>query len=293
MMSRLRNIGRKHFKHMEPSGRSFEFEKSKEREAVKEKLMDLTYLPSREEIFKVFDPDALTRDDDLKDEWWHFVNDPDHRMYEILNKEYLNDFGNYLASRIKELGGTKEKPLEILELGAGDGRLAHFLKIELDKRVTEEYKYITTDSQTWVTDRPLTGRDIDEDKRTYAVTPTFPIDYKLDADEAMKKFNPDIVIVSWMPSKVDFTEAIRKNKSVKEYLLIGWPYDDVCGDMGKTWGVWARYKEDEAEPTEFEKDGFEDIPLEEVSKNQIGKGFDDFYTRMCHPSETVSFRKKK
>jgi len=271
---------------MEKIHASPELNKDLEKEDLEKKLADLKYLPSREEIFKVFGHNKVSYE-----KWHEFVNNPEHRIYEFLNKEYLNDLGDYMAERIEELGGTTEKPLEILELGAGDGRLGHFLCLELEKRVRNKYKYITTDdSNNWIVGRPITRDDTDKHPGAHAITPTFPIDHNLDAEEAMKKFNPDIVIVSWMPSRTDFTEEIRKNKNVKEYVLIGWAYDNVCGDINKTWGV-NLFQEDKI--PQFEKEGFKDIQLEEVSKNQVGKNWGDYYTRKAHPSETVSFRKEK
>lgn len=111
-------------------------------------------------------------------------------IYQILNKE----FNDALAEEIKKLG---LKP--VLEVGAGSGELAGVLRrrgIEL----------IAVDDYS----EPLAKK---------AVISEHPPE-KMDYRDALKRYEPELVICSWMPGGEDWTVDFRATGSVKAYILI-------------------------------------------------------------------------
>lgn len=257
-----------------------------------ERLADPSYLPSHTDVEEAFSTG--------KDYWersynFHaFCNDPEHTIYEFVNAEFVQAFGTYLASRAEDMGATEERPVRILEIGAGDGKLTHFLQQQLDQASPGLVQVVATDSGEW--DLPT----------------AYPVE-KMDHKTALQKFQPDIVFISWMPVDVDLTDDIRECPSVAEYLLIGEAEGGCCGDRWLTWGVgwdlrpgeWdfqddegrqdteayneAMEKwEEEYGTTPFEKDGFIRGDLAEISETQICRS--DSPGSYSH-SSTVSFRK--
>lgn len=236
-------------------------------EAMREQLRDPNFLPTIKYISEAF------RDDKAFDQktwdgkgstmdypnWHHFLIDKNNPVYELLNEEYLNALADYFVERIRELGATKDKPLVILEIGAGDGRLSHFLQKKIDEKSPGLVKIIASDSGDW---------------EKGGVKPRFPVE-NLRHDEAIKKFSPEIVICSWMPFREDFSEEIRKASSVKEYVLVG-EENGSCGDPWKTWGKHdaGNWQIDHDVVPPYQADGFEQIYLDDPSSNQISRSSD-------------------
>lgn len=210
---------------------------------------------------------ALPSIDEVRDLWtalYYPHKLRDYICYEVLSREYIAGLGGYLAQRIEELGGTEENPLMILETGAGDGRLTHFLRLCLEDLSPGKSNLVATDKkQNWI---PI----------------HYPVEV-LDYRKALQKYNPTIVIASWMPLGKDWTPAYRKTPSVQEYLLIGEPDGGVCGSFA-TWGEKPFYKP--VPVPEYQKDGFEMVFLDQVTINQ-------FLSRenLWSNSATVAFRR--
>jgi len=113
----------------------------------------------------------------------------------------------------------KMKPKLILEVGAGQGILSKIL-----------------------TDRGFNVKAIDNfswpfDKRYFKIE---KIDYK----NALLKYQPDVVIGSWMPLGTDWTKDFRKTKSVKHYIIIG-EVDACCGGDWTDRKTWPMKRENE------------------------------------------------
>ena len=172
-----------------------------ERESVLEKLRDPNYLPSSQDIFLAFGRN-------LGRKFQEFCFDDEHPVYEFLNSEHLTALSDYFALRSSDLGATSEKPLIILEVGAGNGRLSHFLREKLGEDEKGLVEVIATDA------------NVSKDTNPYGISPVFPVEH-ITTDEALRQFNPDIVICSWMPYRADWTPVFRATKSVKEYVLLG------------------------------------------------------------------------
>lgn len=183
-------------------------------------------------------------------------------IFEFWCKEYIEEFAEYLISRIRKLG---IKPAIILEVGAGDGQLSHFLKEEVEKRAPGIAKVIATDWKVIPPQEPI---------QNYRIITRWPVE-KLELTEALKKYSPHFVIFSWMPLDEDYTPAFRRTVSVLEYILIG----EVDGAVGKpdTWNSEI-----------YEREGFERIDLDYLSKWQICR---TDAPGLLHHSHTVSFRR--
>lgn len=253
----------------EYKGSQFEGEveqaKSKELtpDKLREKLRDPHFLPTHEQITKAFRS---------WDEWYQFCFDEERPIFEFFNEEYLNALADYFVGKIQEYGAGRERPLIILEVGAGNGRLSHFLQQKLNERAPDQTKVIATDPGKWRLKRD------------------FPVE-QLRHNEALEKYRPDIVIFSWMPYEEDYTEDFRKCASVQEYILIGETDRGCCGDEWKTWG-WSWEEDDEGEKRvpPYEADGFERHNLDDLSLLQICRT--DEPGRYFH-SRTVSFIRRK
>lgn len=229
---------------------------------LQKKLRDPNFLPTHEQITKAF---THWR------QWHQFCFDKERPVFEFFNEEHLTALADYFVGKIKEHGASEERPLVILEIGAGNGRLAHFLQQKLEERAPRQTKVIATDSGAWL-----------------SVQRDFPVE-QLQHDEAMEKYRPDIVICSWIPYKKDFSKDIRKFDSTKEYVLIGEVDGDLCGHDWETWGgSWCSEGRGKIPP--YEADGFEREDLDYLSKLQICRTDDPgSYWR----SKTVSFKRKK
>lgn len=238
-------------------------EKEKKRELtpeeIREKLKNPSYLPSREEIFKAFSrkrPKGMDESkwSDEKEkaylEWFRFWNNPEDPVFELWNKEYIENFSDYLKKRAEDFKATKEKPLQILEVGAGNGKLTHFLKEQFEKNKIENIEIRATDSGKLMKSIEAAGVKIKSH---------FPVEI-LDYKKAIEKYKPDVIICSWMPYEQDWTRDFRAAKSVKEYILIGEADGGCCGHPWKTWGAEPEYCP--SQPEEI---------LEEISEGEIGE----------------------
>lgn len=93
-----------------------------------------------------------------------------------------------------------------LEIGAGDGTLARFLK--------EKGVLITaTDNHGW--------------KQSVSYPEWVQ---KLDASEALAQFSPEVVLCSWPPAENDFERAVFRTPSVQLYIVIGSRHQFASGN---------------------------------------------------------------
>ena len=117
---------------------------------------------------------------------------------EILTTESCESLASYLARRHKQLGGTGS----LLEVGAGNGRLAHHL------------------NATGFLPTPLVATDIRPVPTPSAPGGAFPC-APLDHSAALAQHAPvALVLCAWMPPGEDWTPSFRAAK-VPEYVLLG------------------------------------------------------------------------
>lgn len=241
---------------------------------MRKKLKDPLFLPSFEELSEQLE--RIPWSGPEWEAWYKLCKDEKRPIYEFWTKEYIDALGSYLAERIEELRGTEENPVIILEAGAGNGRLSHFLEEQIEKRSKGKGRIIATDSGAW--------DDIEQ---------SFPVE-RLAAKEAAEKYKPRIVITSWMPFHLDYTSDIRKQRSVEEYLLIGEADGECCGDPWETWGRPDAFDDEEWERQRnqipaYKRDGFEQEDLEQLSMLQLSRMN---VLESKSTTSTVSFRKK-
>lgn len=231
------------------------------------KLKDPHFLPSFSELSEHLNGISFEN----QKTWLELIDDPQRRVFEFLTKEYVNALACYLSQRAFELGASPENPITILEVGAGNGRLSHFLTKSLEDKNERSAKIIAIDSGEWGLDS------------------SFPVE-RLHHHEALAKYQPSIVIFSWMPPDQDYTRDFRQTASVKEYVLIGECDWNTCGDPWDTWGNARRgYDDDVADVTwvaPYEEDGFTRRDHEELQQHQLSRLRVVFFQER---STTVSF----
>ncbi|MEA1936861.1 MAG: hypothetical protein U9N04_01995 [Patescibacteria group bacterium] len=233
-----------------------------------EKIKDPDFIPSVKELREIF---PNSRQDRASEELSRFCkkdeNDP---IYEFVTEELLEGLSDRIIKAVENFDKKEEDPVIVLEVGGGDGKLGYNLQKYCDKKLPDKIKVIVIDKSP----RNQNHLDIVE---------------KIDSENAIGKYNPDIVIMSWMPFEVDLTEDWRNCKNVKEYILVGETDDGCCGHETLTWGTkpYYPYDWDEENPgKEFiaphKKDGFEREDLSDIPT----------FSRTME-SKVVSFKRNK
>ena len=115
-----------------------------------------------------------------------------HHVFQLLNVEFIRE----LVKKIKEID-----PKLILEVGAGEGLLGKHLSKQFGKEI------ILTDDYSWweKENAKIQNKDV----------------IKMDYKDAIKRYNPDFIIASWVPYKRWWTKEFMECGSVKGYILIG------------------------------------------------------------------------
>lgn len=196
---------------------------------------------------------------------------------DVLNREYVDTLAGYLSGRAIELETAAKRPTIVLEVEAGYGRLAYFLRQRLDTNLVEYYATSTSDSFCPIQHQPIVEAEVEE------------IHYQ----DAVEKYKPDIVICEWMPNGKDWTETFRK-AGVKEYILIG----KVGGSCGHPWLTWGGHEFSELHRDDippYEGDKYKKIFLSfDSDKDEWKLGWvlacrNDFLPYNPIKSQTVSF----
>jgi|GEM_PF-3243088 len=181
----------------------------------------------------------------------------DTGRYEFHTKEFIAELAQYLDERMLKLDQKV-----ILEVGAGSGALSHFLNARL-KSIGSASRCIATDPDHRPAPRQRCG--IAARDGMYQVE-------CLDCTSALAKYNPAMVLCSWMPMDLDWSDAFRNY--AEEYVLVGESDFGACGHNQLTWGKtfpgWSR------------------VDLDFISKWQLQRYDSDEYSGN---SVTISFRK--
>lgn len=140
--------------------------------------------------------------------WWRFLTQQKLLMPLVQDKGIYCFYTKELIRELTELIGGQL----CLEIAAGDGTLARFLK-------DEGVQVTATDDLSW----------------------SHAIDYpenveNLSAKKALAKYQPPVVICSWPPPGNTFERQVFVTKSVKLYIVIGSRYRFVSGN-------WDIYEE--------------------------------------------------
>jgi hypothetical protein len=216
------------------------------------------------------------------------------QVYVFLTQDYVDALADYLQQRLVEYGngGT------IVEIGAGNGRLAYFLQ-------QRGIPIVATDDCSW----KLSSEDshpVDDDddnqqqqqQQQQQQPPKRDVEvFNLSCDQALKVHAPTIVLCAWMPMYNDFTAAFCATPSVQEYLLIG--PATVCGHAFDTWGfdggggggaTTATATASTAEPPVYARNGFRKCTSLLVELEQLQLCKTDKPTEMF-ASQTVCFQR--
>ncbi len=120
-------------------------------------------------------------------------------------------YSRELISALAEIIGDRK----CIEVGAGDGTLTRFL-------CSRQVNVTATDDYSW--------------KHAIAY-PDFVV--KLDAEEALRRYQPQVVICSWPPSLNGFERQIFLTRCVEQYLVIGSRHRQAAGN-------WDAYQQQTA-----------------------------------------------
>lgn len=254
---------------------------SQEFKAQVRMLTDPKCLPSRTQLYKIWPwlnpswaaPIHPTPPPPLYPiTWWYYIENPGRLVYELFTDEYVTELAHYLGRRGLEAG--RGKMLRILEIGAGDGRLSHFLRQKFDLLGYYDVEIIPTDTGSWDLEFLLPVARVES-------TPT-----------ALSTYSPDLVLCSWMIPDEDLSALFRKCPSVKEYVLIGPPNANIAGARWETWGIKEDddpFRDSMHSTPPYIQDGFQRFDLRYLSLFQIAQNYGPYFQ---FGSRTISYRRK-
>ena len=139
--------------------------------------------------------------------WWKFVSQKGHVLRGIKKSGIYSIYTQTFIDRIK----TQVAGRSCIEIAAGDGTLSKFLN-DTGAQVT------ATDDHSW---------------KHVVNFPEFV--ENLDAKDALKKYNPNVVLCAWPPPGNKFEKHVFANKGVETYILITSKHQFAAGN-------WDEYK---------------------------------------------------
>jgi len=159
-------------------------------------------------------------------ERWVRGEEPDSTLqYEILTSDLIRALAAWVrASSVAGAGAPSTEPLRVLEVGAGDGRLSHYLREALRENSP-------------ASDGALSVVVVATDSGERSIPACAPGAVEvLDYRDALRRHAPQLVLCCWMPLGQDWTAAFRECASVSSFLLLG-EADDGCS--GQPWATWG------------------------------------------------------
>ena len=138
----------------------------------------------------------------------------------------------------------------VLEVGAGDGKLAFHLQRLLGGHDDGRIEVLASDDKSWRI-KPMAGG---------------PTVHEMDCAAAVSHFRPNLVLCSWMPCGEDWTPGIRAVPEVESYVLIGEAdAPDGCCGAGETWDEeaigpgWTRHDISPCSTLQFSRHDFSEL----------------------------------
>ncbi len=169
---------------------------------------DHSHLPIMDELRAMHQKSQLVWTDYI----WHHPNGSE---FQIPTKEFVESIADYVVGVVDKLG---REDIKILDVGAGNGRLSHFLEDAIVARVAGNISYRPIDNFSWEGQASGNGSP-------YWFPKHFPVE-EISLEDAIGD-NPNIIISSWMPHREDWTPIFRNCSSVDMFLMIGAEYK--CG----------------------------------------------------------------
>jgi hypothetical protein len=211
------------------------------------RVLAYDYLPSIRELREPFGAHH-----DWFGRLWLYALKNDLSFWELLTQESVNAWADYLASRYAA------GQVDVLEVGAGNGRLTHFLGLALEQRRPGQFRIRATDDGSWQT------------------VPAYPVE-QLSAAAAIERYRPQVVIACW--SKIVRLQNLCAPFEVAEILMIGEPA--LCESM-----VHVEYGE--TAPTQV--GGYTYVTLDDIARLQHCRTDDTVLGWHNQRSSTQSFR---
>jgi hypothetical protein len=225
-------------------------------------------------------------------------------IYQLWTQEYVQHLGKYLLDR--SMMETKKKTV-IVDVGAGDGLLIHFLKEYME---TEFHKRRKNSTHNKSNNKHTTSLPtlIATDDGSWGIFAKAEVE-KLNAQDTLAKYGGAandsnggqqlIVLCSWMPMGQDWSAMFRA-AGADEYILIGEADDGTCGHNWDTWGN-VDFRDDVVDendnaissssppPPSYVFEGYQRWDMDVLSQFQFSR----FDCAVSRSSKTVSFRRKK
>eukprot|EP01062_Namystynia_karyoxenos_P040260 TRINITY_DN29379_c0_g1_i1.p1 TRINITY_DN29379_c0_g1~~TRINITY_DN29379_c0_g1_i1.p1 ORF type:complete len:454 (+),score=122.84 TRINITY_DN29379_c0_g1_i1:59-1363(+) len=170
-----------------------------------------------EDIFLLLDPSDEKRFTFLH--WFSELNG----FCQVLTDRAVRSLAGLLAELAGPSGG-------IVEVGAGSGRLAHFVNAE----PSIAGRMQATDAHAG-----------DGHMESYGADAGLQPPLRLGHAEAVRRLDPAVVVSQWMPEGQDWTAEWRKAPSVRHYVLLG---EADGGQCGAAWATWGRRASEFAQP---------------------------------------------
>jgi len=134
--------------------------------------------------------------------WWRFIGQKRLLMPLVQPKGIYCFYSRELIQKLARLMGDRFS----LEIGAGDGTLSQFLALEgVHIKATDDYSW------------------------SHAIAYPDAVE-KLDARQALDKYQPQVVICSWPPPANNFERHVFTTRSVELYIVIGSRYRFASGN---------------------------------------------------------------
>lgn len=129
--------------------------------------------------------------------------------FQVYTQEFIASLATYLSERITLSYQATGQTVLLLEVGAGDGRLTHFLKPKLTDLI----------SAGQLVCRAVDTKEWEDNNQTNTSSEVEKLDYATALTQAPEQ--PTIVLSCWMTCFGEWTADFRRAPQVFEYLLIG------------------------------------------------------------------------
>ena len=233
----------------------------------------------------------------------------EYNIFEFWTEDYVVKLASYLQDRCDEVDGHTI----ILDVGAGDGTLAHFLKEAIMDGKSHGATLKSKSKKRPKHQKRRIPTIVATDDGSWKIQPKASVE-RMSVSEAMKRYGPHylldgddnssphqlIILCSWMPMGIDWTREFRA-AGADEYILIGECDDGGCGHNWDTWGN-PNFLDEEMDngggtknqsmksttlKPAYQMGGFERKNMDDLSVLQFSR----YDSRMSSLTQTVSFRR--